>query len=138
MWVLDTDTLTLWLRGYVLVVRRVEERDPDELAITIITVEEILSGWYRLIRLARTDDKLALAYKSLQQSIEFFRQLQILPFDNAAIRRFHDLRRQHRTAGTNDLRIAAMTLASVGSLVSRNLRDFRPIAGLHVGDWSIG
>src|SRR6266446_4524568 len=116
MWALDTDTLTLWLRGQPAVVRRVEEHDPDELAITIITVEEVLSGWYRLIRQARNDDKLVRAYESLQQSVELFRQLQILPFDKAAVGRFHDLRRQHRPIGTNDLRIAAIVLQSGGSL----------------------
>jgi hypothetical protein len=38
MWDLDTDTLTLWLRGQSAVVERVEAHDPDELGITIITV----------------------------------------------------------------------------------------------------
>ena len=53
MWALDTDTLTLWLRGQATVGQRVEAHAPEELAITIITVEEVLSGWYRVIRQAR-------------------------------------------------------------------------------------
>lgn len=111
-----------------------EEHDPDELAITIITVEEVLSGWYRLIRQAREDDKLVRAYESLQQSVEFLRQVRILPFDRGAIERFHGLRRKHRSIGTNDPRIAAIVLQSDASLVSRNLVDFRPVAGLRIAD----
>ena len=66
MWALDTDALTLWLHGHASIVRHVEEHNPGELAITIIAVEEVMSGWYRLIRQARTDDKLVRAYESLQ------------------------------------------------------------------------
>ena len=68
MWALDTDTLTLWSRGQATVGQRVEAHAPEELAITIITVEEVLSGWYRVIRQARDDEKLARAYRWLQQS----------------------------------------------------------------------
>ena len=126
MWALDTDTLTLWLRGH----------EPDDLAITIITVEEVLSGWYRMIRQARDDDKLVRAYQSLQQSIEFLRQVRILPFDKSAAQRHHQLRKMHRMANTNDLRIAAITIGWSATLVSRNLRDFRPITELDVEDWT--
>ena|SRR5438093_228387 len=136
MWALDTDTLTLWLRGHDKVGQRIEGHAPEELAITIITVEEVLSGWYSVIRQARDDEKLARAYQWLQQSVEFFRQVRILPFDRAAIQRYNDLRKRHRTTGTNDLRIAAIALESSATLVSRNLADFRPIAELDVEDWS--
>src|SRR5437764_101510 len=136
MWVLDTDTLTLWLHGQTLIGRRVSEHNPDELAVTIITIEEVLSGWYRLIRQARNDDKLVRAYESLQQSVEFFRQVKILSFDRAAVGRFHELRPQHRLIGTNDLRIAAIVMENGATLVSRNLRDFGQITGLEVENWS--
>src|SRR5437867_3541616 len=136
MWVLDTDTLTLWLRGHPRALQRVQECPAEDLAITIITVEEILSGWYRLIRQARDDEKLVRAYRWLQQSVEFFRDLRILPLDEGAITGYHELRRRHRTIGTNDLRIAAVALENGATLVSRNRADFIPIAGLNVEDWS--
>jgi hypothetical protein len=44
LWVLDTDTLTLWLRGQETVAARIATTPPQQLAITIITVEEILGG----------------------------------------------------------------------------------------------
>ena len=67
--------------------------------------------------------------------VEFFRHTRILPFDQSAVERFHALRKQYRGIGTNDLRIA-VALDSSAILVSRNLSDFGPIAGLNVEDWS--
>ena len=136
MYALDTDTVTLWLHGHEEVARRVDAQDPEDLAITIITVEEVLSGWYRMVRQARNDEKLVLAYQSLQEAVEFMSEVRILAFDGPAARRFRELRTVHRQVGTNDLRIAAITLAVGATLVSRNLRHFQTIAGLDVEDWS--
>lgn len=57
LWVLDTDMLTLWLRGQETVAGRVATTPPQQLAVTIITVEEILGGWYTQIRQARDDQQ---------------------------------------------------------------------------------
>jgi tRNA(fMet)-specific endonuclease VapC len=136
MWVLDTDTLTLWFRGDPSIVQHVGAHTPDDLAVSIITVEEVLSGWYRLIRRAQDDEQLARAYRWLQQSVEFFRHVRILPFEASAIQRYRSLRKGHRRVGTNDLRIAAIVLESGAILVSRNVSDFAGIADLRVEDWS--
>ena len=53
---LDTDTTTLLLRGHAEECRRVGEVEAEELCVTIITVEEILTGWYSQIRRAKKDD----------------------------------------------------------------------------------
>jgi hypothetical protein len=44
--VLDTDMLTLWLHGQEAIAARVATTPPQQLALTIITVEEVLGGWY--------------------------------------------------------------------------------------------
>lgn len=46
------------------------------------------------------------------------------------------LRKIHRRLGAMDLRIAAIALAQNAKLISRNLKDFRPIVGLQVEDWT--
>ena len=46
LWVLDTDMLTLWLRGQATVAARVATTPPQQLAVTIVTIEEVLGGWY--------------------------------------------------------------------------------------------
>lgn len=136
LWVLDTDTLTLWLHGHVDVATRVEQTPPPQLAITILTVEEVLRGWYTLIRRARDDEQLARAYRALQEAVEFTHRIQILPFDLSAIRRYRQLRIVHRRTGTNDLRIAAIVLERMSTLVTRNTLDFVEIDGLDLEDWS--
>src|SRR5206468_9005708 len=42
---LDTDTLSLWQHGHPAVSQRVAARRPDELTVTVITVQEQLDGW---------------------------------------------------------------------------------------------
>jgi tRNA(fMet)-specific endonuclease VapC len=44
LWVLDTDTLTLLQHNHPAVCRHAGQHAPQELAITVITVEEQLSG----------------------------------------------------------------------------------------------
>ncbi len=135
-WILDTDVLTLFLHGETTVCHRVASVSPDELAVTIITVEEVLTGWYSELRRARRDDQLVRAYSTLQQAVEFFRHVQILPFNEQAAWRFHDLRQQHRRLGTNDLRIAAIAIEHSGIVVTRNQSDFGVIDRLTTEGWS--
>lgn len=137
MWVIDTDTLTLWLRAHPQIVRRAEPCSAHELAVTIITVEEALGGWYSVVRQARDDEKLAWAYRRLQETVEFLSRVRILGFTPSAISRFNELRKKHRRADKSDLRIAAIVLETGGTLVTRNLRDFRAIEGLALEDWSV-
>ncbi len=136
LWILDTDTLSLFLHGESNVCQRVGSVAPDELAVTIITVEEVLTGWYSEIRRARRDDQLVRAYSALQQAVEFFRFVRILPFDDDAVRRFHELRQQYRRLGKNDLRIASTAMEHLGVLVTRNQRDFGLVDGLVTENWS--
>ncbi len=136
LWVLDTDTISLFFRGQAAVEERVEGTDPGDLCLTIVNVEEILSGWYAEIRRTKNDAQLVRVYRSLQQAVEFVGQTRILPLDDASPGVFHTLRRTHRRVGTNDLRIAAIALSNRAALATCNLRDFRPIDGLKVEDWS--
>jgi tRNA(fMet)-specific endonuclease VapC len=136
LWVLDTDMLSLWLRGQETIASRVATTPPQQLAMTIITVEDILRGWYTQIRQARDDQQLARAYQALQETVEFTRGIQLLPFDLPGIRRYRQLRTHHRRIGTNDRRIAAIVLEQQGILVTRNTTDFADIPGLQLDDWS--
>ena len=46
LFVLDTDLLTLYYRGDPIVVRSVDARPATDLAISALTVDEQLTGWY--------------------------------------------------------------------------------------------
>jgi tRNA(fMet)-specific endonuclease VapC len=63
--ILDTDMLTLAQRGHRIVMQRIHSFDPSELAITVVTIEEQLSGWYTLLRKTSDPAKLARVYERL-------------------------------------------------------------------------
>jgi len=134
--VLDTDTVTLLLHGQPAVCQRAATQPAKDLAITIVTVEEILTGWYTQIRRARKDDQLLRAYSALQEAVEFTARVQILPFDRQALLRFKRLRAIAPQRGTNDVRIAAIAEHFNAILVTGNTADFKVFPGLQLEDWS--
>ena len=58
LFVLDTDIVSLLQRGHPRVVSRCAARRPEELAISVISLEEQLSGWYSLLRKTKQPDEL--------------------------------------------------------------------------------
>jgi tRNA(fMet)-specific endonuclease VapC len=137
LYVLDTDMLSLFAKKHPAVVDRVGEHDPRDLAITVLTVEEQLSGWYTAVRKAKRADQLARAYRELANSVRFLSVMPILVYDEAAIDRYEQSRKQKVKIPRTDLRIAACILERPDSiLVTRNARDFRQVPGLQFEDWS--
>ena len=135
LYVLDTDTMTLYQHGHPRVVQQVLAHPARELAIAVISVEEELTGWYTKLRQARKRDELARAYQRLSESVPFFARFQILSFTEPAIVRYERLRAAHRGIGKNDLRIAAIALEQGATVVTRNSRDFKQVRGLTIEDW---
>jgi len=137
LYVLDTDTLTLAQRGHRNVSRRIQSMDPLHLVITVISVEEQLSGWYTLLRRTNDPAKLERVYRRLADNVTYFSRCSILPFTKAAIERCAHLRALKLNVGKMDLAIAAIVLEHGGILVTRNTRDFRRVANLALEDWSL-
>ena len=75
LYVLDTDTLTLLEEGHPAVGRRFLEQRPEDAAITVLSVEEQLSGWYTQVRKAKRPDSLAWAYRRLTDAVGFLAHL---------------------------------------------------------------
>jgi len=136
LFVLDTDMLTLVQEGHPAASRRFLSEPPEALAITVLTVEEQLSGWYTQVRKAKRPERLAWAYQRLAETVKFLSHLQILAFDEAAIERCDQLRKLKLKVKTFDLRIAATVLEAQAVLVTRNKRDFGKITGLPIEDWT--
>ena len=136
LYVLDTDTFQLFQRGHAQVIARARTVAPGDRAVSVITVEEQLSGWYTQLRQAKRPDRLAWAYRRLAQNVRFLSRLQILDFDEPAIARYDDLRQQKLKIGKTDLQIAAVALQNDAALVTANLRDFKKVLGLRIEDWS--
>lgn len=134
--VLDTDMISLLQRGNPVVAAHVGTYDPSEVAATIISVEEQLSGWYTLLRRAKTAKELAPVYERMSETVRFFATLPLLTFTDVAASIYEQLCNQKRRTGRMDLRIAAIALAYGAAVVARNLNDFSGIEGLVVLDWS--
>jgi tRNA(fMet)-specific endonuclease VapC len=136
-YVLDTDTLTLFERKHAAVVHNVQQHPLNELAVTVISVEEQLTGWQTRLRRAQRRDELARIYQRLTDGVQCLAQFRILSFPEPAILRYEQLKAQNLNIGKMDLRIAAIVLEHGGTLVTRNLRDFQRVLGLALVDWSV-
>lgn len=70
LWVIDTDTISLFQNAHPNVCRRINAANPVEIAVTIITFEEQVRGRFNAIR--KSDlDKLVVAYSRLQATYNF-------------------------------------------------------------------
>jgi len=136
LYVLDTDTFQLFQDGHPLVVTRAQAVTPSERAISVVSVEEQLSGWYAQLRQAKKPERLVWAYRRLAATARFLSRVQIVDFDEATVQRYLELKKSKLKIGTNDLRIAATVLERDATLVTRNLHDFQRVPGLRVEDWS--
>src|SRR5262249_60924141 len=136
LWILDTDILTLYREGHQAVGQQVAAHPPAEMASTVISEEEQLSGWYTLLRRAQRPDQVAHAYAELAATVSFLGKLRILSLTEAAIARYGQLRNLRLNIGRMDMRIAAIALENGGTVVTRNTRDFGRVPGLVVEDWS--
>jgi len=138
LYILDTDHVSLFQRRHPRVTVKVGATPPQQLAVTIITVEEQLQGRLAQIKRAKSSHAIIKAFAELRQAVQYFNKLQILDFDNAADAQFAMLRQQKIRVGIHDLQIAAIALAMGSSiLVTRNRSDFAKVPGLAIEDWSL-
>jgi len=138
-YILDTDCFSLRQRNDQMMVQRLEV-NAENLAVTIVTVEEVIHGRFNVIRQASAPsqaDKLVLAYTKLWDTLDDFTILNILKFDQNAFTIYTEFRSHIRRIGTRDLRIAAIVLANNAILVTRNNRDFSQVPDLAQEDWTI-
>lgn len=136
LYVLDTDILSLYQLGHPVVCQRVVQHQPADLAVTIITVEEQLSGWYTLRRRTKHRDQLARVYERFAENVRFLSRVQIVGFPASAIDRYEQLIRMKLGVRGNDLRIAAIALELEATVVTRNRQDFQVVPSLQIEDWS--
>jgi tRNA(fMet)-specific endonuclease VapC len=135
-YILDTDTITYHQLGRSAIVARLTQLSPGQVATTVITMEEQLQGRLAAIRRQRDPDRLAQSYRLFQATQSYFCQLPVLPFDEVALARYRGLLEQRVRIGTQDLRIAAITLVNRAILVTSNQRHFGQLADLLIEDWT--
>jgi tRNA(fMet)-specific endonuclease VapC len=138
--ILDTDAMSVWLdprdafRGHLG--RRLAGVAPEPRATTVVCFQEQMRGWLAKLHRARTPEQIIREYANLLDAFTGYGAFKVLPYDGAAHARFEDFRRQKIRVPTMDLRIACVTLVNGGTLLTRNVRDFRQVPGLSFEDWS--
>jgi tRNA(fMet)-specific endonuclease VapC len=138
MILLDTDHFSVFT----------DERDPrhallngrmeaaaEQIACTIVSVEEVLRGWLAIIHRLRDVHRQLPAYGRLGQLFNVLSDWEIVPFDERAADRFAGLRRQRIRIGTMDLKIASIALVNDALLVTANLRDYSLVPDLRCENW---
>lgn len=136
LYVLDTDHVSLAQREHPYVAARIAATPPEQLTVSIVTVQEQLRGRLAQVQHASNTMALILAYKRLRETLTFYLTVPIADFDERAAAILDDLCQHRIRIGTLDLRIAAIALAVGARLVTRNRRDFEQVPGLALEDWS--
>jgi tRNA(fMet)-specific endonuclease VapC len=137
LFLLDTDHLSLYQQGNARVLRNVATHINDQLAVSVITVEEQLRGWLTALAKAKDDARREHVYLRMAQTVESLACWTVLPFPLAAMRQHADFIRKYRHVGSNDLKIAAIALEFNATVVTHNRRDFSIIPGLRLDDWAL-
>lgn len=111
-------------------------RQRAEVLTSVVTAQEVCEGWSAFIRKQKAgSEKQVHGYAQFQHSLAMLMELTLLPFDEQAAAIFRELRKQLPQGGTQDLKIAAITLAHDATLLTRNLVHFTKVPGLKVENW---
>src|SRR5262245_2298357 len=119
MFVLDTDTLSLLLRGHPLVTQRVRQAT-REVVLTVVTRMEQLQGRFAALFKAEDGTRLLQAHQRLVDSEQDLDRFTILPIDAAAATEFDRLlgSKGLRRIGRGDLLITSICMAIRATLVN--------------------
>jgi|SRR5438094_7041043 len=139
MILLDTDHLSVLVDRrdlrHALLKERIEASVDQEFAIPIVVVEEQLRGWLARIHGLRHFSKQVPAYDRLAELIDFLSDWQIIPLTPLAADHCQVLRKLGVPIGSQDLKIAAISIVNDALLLSANLRDLRQVPELMVESW---
>lgn len=142
MYLLDTDIISNILdirRASGHLRDRLRSEPFDELAISVVTVEEVLRGTLDALRRSQMrKQNVVEAYEELRLSYGQLYRFQVLPYSYGAESVFKSFSRSILRIGANDCRIAAIALAQGCVVVTANTQHFNRIPGLTTEDWTLG
>jgi tRNA(fMet)-specific endonuclease VapC len=138
MILLDTDHLSVFMderdSRHESLNRRMDAA-AEQIACTIVSVEEILRGWLAVIHRLRDVRRQIPAYVRLGRLFEVMSDWAIIPFDEAAADQFTEFRRRRIRIGTMDLKIGSIAMVNDALLVTGNQRDFSLVPELRCENW---
>lgn len=136
LYLLDTDHLTLYQQGNAGVVGGVVRHRADQLAISVISVTEQLTGWQAALNKTRDEARIEQIYIRMAQTVESLASWKVLHYPTAAMRTHDDLKRKKLNVSGNDLKIAAIALEFNAIVVTRNQNDFVRVPGIKLDNWA--
>lgn len=129
---LDTDICVFALKGRFPAIKKwLQSSAPDHIKIPSIVQSELLLG--------------ALKSANPRQTVHFIERFlepyEIISFDSQAAIAYarirHELEKNGKNIGPNDLIIAATVAANQGTLVTHNTKEFDRVPGLITEDWTV-
>ncbi len=128
-YLLDTNTCIYAIKREPEVLRRLQERTPDDFGVSAVTVAEL---WFGAAKSSRP--------QSTRASVDaFLKPFEVLPFASEAAEEYAAIRLQlekaGRPIGERDLLIAATAKSRRLTVVTHNVREFSRVDGLKVEDW---
>lgn len=128
-YLLDTNICIYVIKHRPAQVREVFNRHHGHMAVSAITLAELLHG----------AEKSSDPPRNLAVVEDFCSRLAVLPYTDKAAGHYGniraDLERKGQPIGVNDLHIAAHARSEGLVLVSNNLREFERVAGLRTENW---
>jgi tRNA(fMet)-specific endonuclease VapC len=141
MILLDTDHFSVLRHkrhsSHQTLVRRLRGAFDNDIATTIVSVEEQMRGWMAAINRVRAFELQLDAYQRLHQLINLLSNWKIVPADDDAVAGFNRLKSQRIRIGTQDMKIAAIALAHDALLLTANQVDFEKVPGLRIENWLV-
>jgi tRNA(fMet)-specific endonuclease VapC len=107
----------------------------ETISIPVIAVEEQLRAWLAQIHRAKTVYQQVAPYDRLIRLITVLSEWETARWSDQAADEFSRLRKARIRIGTQDLKIAALSIVNRALLLSANLRDFEQVPNLRVEDW---
>jgi predicted nucleic acid-binding protein len=131
MFLLDTDTIILNLKGHPSVKENLRRHLNDPLKVSVVTCMELYYGAFKSPNVTGNLAKI--------QTIE--EGLEVIPLGPESAQIFGMLKAQMERKGTRlddfDLAIAASALAHNLTLVTNNVSHFKRITGLKLVNWTL-
>ena len=129
-YLLDTCTVSDFVKGLPAVMQRIRQSEPGWLAVSVVTRMEIDFGLALNAERARKYAPLLDDFFSVVPTLEFA----VADAEASASLRA-SLRQQGRPIGAYDVLIAGTALARGLTVVTSNAAEFERIAGLRVENW---
>ena len=131
MYLLDTNIISYWMRGDKRVIDRIKKHSPSSLALSTVTLAEILYGI----------EKSPMKKKERRLKIDTISSLLgLYSFDEAAAGEYAVIRVQLEGKGLviseRDIQIASIAMANKLTVVTHNVKEFARVGKLKVEDWA--